>query len=204
MREPVVFLVLAVLRLQQRLGVAGNGGRVVRPVFLVDSPERLETEKVLDLFVADRHEQLRAPRRRDVPAEGMAVRGVELFETVERVVVLEDEEVRYGEYLRPAVRETFLQVRLQPGCARDLVKKVCRPEKEPPRFLRWNRPRPGRDFFRLARGILAGLHLFLHASVGRDDAARFLVEPPDKRALGPGHLFLLVPPRLVFVGVGDA
>ena len=195
LRQRVGILVLPPADLLERLRVARDRRRVEGPVFVVRPAPRLEAEELHALGLADRGEQLAAPLRRDVLAEGMDVRRRPPGEPGQRVGVLDDEVIGHGQDRLPGVREATPEILRDPGQLANGVEKVRRPSK-PTTYVR-----NGRMLRRLFGEHVPAVPA---ATVGRNDLAGLGIQPAEERALGARLPLLLVPERLRLVDVGDS
>ena len=79
--------------LLQAFRIAGDGGDIVRPVFILSTPFALEGKETGSLFFRDRGEQFTAALLTDIPAIGMFMDGRPFGESGQRVCVFKDQVV---------------------------------------------------------------------------------------------------------------
>ena len=192
--QTVVLLVLAVLNLPEIFRVAGDGGDVVSPEFVVHPSSSLKPEKLVLRFLADGREEFAASLGADVLPAGMLVQSAPLLEAVERVLVLQNQVVCYGQDLLEGLRKAPLQVFGDAEFLADGVEeKGCSVEK-PCCLCDRNRSWFCRELI---------VPFLSPSSVGGDDLAGPFVESADQGSLGSGLSFFPVPVGYGFVGVGD-
>ena len=106
----LMFFVDAIPDLLQAFRITGDGGDIVRPVFILSTPFALEGKETGPLFFRDRGEQLAAALRTDIPAIGMFMDGRPFGKSGQRVCIFKDQVLGQGEYFFVSVRKTQFQI----------------------------------------------------------------------------------------------